>query len=139
MGAVYVTVTARDCYGTPLSGVGVTCYPYYEEGFCFCTGEDSKSDITDINGQAFFTFSKFGGCGELEFWASFWGVLAGPSLPVFIASPDANGTCGVDLIDFTMFAESYLGENPCFDFNCDGIVDLVDFGEFASHYLHSCP
>ena len=133
MGHILVTVTTRDCYGSPLPDVGVTCYPYYEDGFCFCLGEDSKSGITDVNGEVFLTFAKFGGCGDLEFYAEAFGVVIGPSLPVFIAGPDKDGTCVVNLSDFSSFASSFLTSDPCFDFNCDGIVDLSDFGGFASH------
>jgi hypothetical protein len=132
-------VTVRNCYGDPLPGSGVTCYPYYEEGFCFCPGEGSKSDITDANGQVFLTFTKFGGCGDLVFYAEVFGLVIGPSEPVFIASPDDDGTCSVTLSDFGRFSSSYMSSNPCFDFNCDGIVNLSDFSAFAAHYGHSCP
>ena len=51
---------------------------------------------------------------------------------------DANCDGKVDLLDFTIFKNSYLGVtgyDPCADFNHDGIVDLLDFTIFKNVYL----
>ncbi len=138
MGYVRVTVTVRNVYGDPLADKEVTAYPV-GSGFCFCTGEDSKVDTTDANGQVVFDFMLFGGCGDLQFGADCEGVTFNPSSSIYIASPDGNGDCSVDLSDFITFAGIYLSTDTCFDFNCDGSVDLSDFIAFASHYIHACP
>jgi hypothetical protein len=65
-------------------------------------------------------------------------VVAGPSPAIPIASPDNNGDCVVNLIDFGSFAGDFLTTEACNDYNCDGIVNLVDFGAFAGHFLHNC-
>ncbi len=140
MGQVYVTVTVRNVYGDPLADKVVNCYPsVVSGGFCFCPGEDSKQDTTDSNGQVFFTFSDFGGCGDLEFGADCEGVVFNPSATIYIASPDNNGDCTVGLPDFISFAGVYQTADACSDFNCDGTVGISDFIIFAGHYNHTCP
>ncbi len=138
MGSVLVTVTVRNVYGDPLPDKVVTCYPT-TSGFCFCPGEDSKQDTTDSNGQVFFTFSDFGGCGDLEFGAECEGVVFNPAPTIYIASPDDNADCEVTLLDFADFAGAYGTSDPCFDYDCDGTVALTDFADFAGHYAHTCP
>jgi len=145
---VVVTVTVRDCYGTPLAGrmVTVSASPAGPP-FCFCPdGEDPPNDYedtkevgpTDALGQTQATFAKFGGCGNMSFYATIGTVTAGPSTDVFIASFDIGNDCEVELIDFGEFAKNYYSADPCYDYNCDGEVELIDFGEFAKHYYHSC-
>ena len=133
---VNVVVTVRDCYGTPLQGLYVDVSPG-TPGFCFC---DSVKTVgpTDVTGTTTASYVKFGGCGDLQFFATIGTVVAGPSPAITIGSPDGNGDCQVDLVDFGIFAGNYFSSDACSDYNCDGIVDLVDFGIFASHYFHSC-
>ncbi len=141
MGRVKVTVTVRNIYGDPLPGKIVNCYAIPVTGgpFCFCPGEDPQTGTTDINGEAIFYYTDFGGCGDMQWGADSEGIVFNPSNIIFIASPDNNGDCIVNLVDFVNFASAYLTADPCCDYNCDGIVDLVDFVTFASHYLHACP
>jgi len=139
-GSVLVTVTVRNVYGDPLPDKIVDCYPNVVSGtFCFCPGEDSKQDTTDANGQVFFTFSDFGGCGDLEFGAECEGVIFNASPTIYIASFDNNGDCTIGLPDFINFANVYGTADACSDYNCDGTVGLSDFISFANHYGHSCP
>lgn len=140
LGTVLVTVTVRNVYGDVLPGISVTCTATPVIGtFCFCPGENPQTDITDINGQCFFYFTDFGGCGDIQFDAVADGIPLNPSPTIYIASVDVNGDCVVSLPDFILFAGSYLTGDPCCDYNCSGFVDLSDFIIFASHYTHSCP
>jgi hypothetical protein len=140
MGVIQVTVTVRNIYGDPLPGLEVDCWAEEVGGvFCWCPGESAQVDTSDINGQCFFYFTDFGGCGTLQFGAQCAGITFIPSPTIEVRSPDINGDCIVDLLDFIIFAGSYLGTNPCCDYDCDGDVDLVDFITFAAHYLHACP
>jgi len=135
---VDVTVTVRDCYGTPLAGQLVDISGSAVTGnFCFCT-DPVTAGPTDALGQATATFADFGGCGDLEFYGTIGTVVAGPSAAITIGSPDANGDCTVDLVDFSTFATNYFTTSTCSDYNCDGLVDLVDFSTFATHYFHTC-
>jgi hypothetical protein len=106
--------------------------------FCFC---DSVKTVgpTDATGTTVASYNDFGGCGGLTFMATIGTVTAGPSPAITIASPDNNGDCVVNLVDFGNFAGDFLTTETCSDYNCDGIVNLVDFGIFASHFLHVCP
>jgi hypothetical protein len=135
---VIVTVVVRDCYGAVVPGVMVDVSPTGVTGqFCFC---DSVKTVgpTDATGTTTATYIRFGGCGNLTFYATMGTVVAGPSPAIPIASPDNNGDCVVNLIDFGSFAGDFLTTEACNDYNCDGIVNLVDFGAFAGHFLHNC-
>lgn len=137
---IHVTVTVRNVYGDPLEGKTVDCYAIEVSGvFCWCPGESLQTDITDANGQAFFDFTDFGGCGFVQFGATSEGVVFNPCAQIFVASPDIDGNCIVNLSDFAMFAALYLTSNGCGDYDCDGVVGLSDFAFFAAHYLHACP
>jgi hypothetical protein len=137
---IHVTVTVRNVYGDPLPGKTVDCYAIEVSGdFCWCPGESLQTDVTDANGQAFFDFTDFGGCGFLQFGATCESVVFNPCAQIFVASPDINADCVVDLSDFAEFASFYFGTEPCCDYNCDGVVDLSDFAFFAAHYFHACP
>jgi len=138
---IYVTVTVRNVYGDPLPGKIVDCYAIEVSGaFCWCPGESLQTSTSDVNGQAFFVFTDFGGCGQVQFGAVCEGVVFIPCSPaIFVASPDMDADCDVDLSDFAQFASLYGGTNPCGDFNCNGVVDLPDFALFSAHYGHVCP
>jgi hypothetical protein len=142
MGWIKVTVTVRNIYGDPLPGKIVDCYAIWSDPpytFCFCPGETPQTDTTDDYGVVVFYFSDFGGCGDIQFGAECEGVVFDPCPLIYVASPDSNGDCQVNVVDFGNFASSYYTTDPCCDFNCDGIVDVIDFGIFASHYFHMCP
>ena len=143
-GTVTVTVTVKDCYGTPLEGVEVTVTEAAGgTGHCWCPGEDAKVCTTDASGVCTVTFSDFGGCDGsgcgLQFQADAEGVILGPSQPIVAANVDNTADCAVALADFINFASHYGTSNCCSDYNCDGTVALADFINFASHYGHSCP
>ncbi len=147
---VNVTVTVKDCYGTPLAGqmVTVNANPAGVP-FCYCTdGEPAPNDYSDSKmvgptnaaGVVVATFKKIGGCGDMDFYATIGTVTAGPSPSIYIANVDNTGDCACNLIDFGNFATAYnvTPADPCSDYNCDGAVNLVDFGNFATHYNHDC-
>jgi hypothetical protein len=143
-----VTVTVKDCYGTPLAGQTVTVNANPAGApFCYCPdGEAAPNELedskvvgpTNASGVIVATFEKIGGCGNMEFYATIGTVIAGPSASIYIASPDNTGDCVVNLIDFGNFALAFNGTDPCMDYNCDGAVNLIDFGQFALHFNHSC-
>jgi hypothetical protein len=140
MGSVMVTVTVRNRYGDPLPSKSVDCWAEEITGtFCWCPGESLQTDTTGPTGEAFFFFTDFGGCGDIQFGAQCEGVMFTPSPTIFVASPDINGDCAVNAIDFSLFASSYGTADPCCNYNCDGAVDAVDFSLFAQHYGHVCP
>jgi hypothetical protein len=146
--AITVTVTVKDCYGTPLAGQTVTVNATPAGSpFCYCAdGEPAPDDFedskivgpTNASGVITANFAKFGGCGDMEFYAVMGAVTAGPSASIYIANVDNNGDCSCNLVDFGNFASDFNGTNPCSDYNCDGQVNLVDFGNFATHFNHNC-
>lgn len=140
LGLIEVIVTVRDCYGTLLSDDPVTCSVVPVADVCgWCAGETPQDGVSDINGQAFFYFTYGGGCCTVCFGAVCKLVQFIPSPAITIISPDRNGDRRVNLNDFIQFASSYLTEDQCFDFDCNGTVALPDFIIFASHYQHGCP
>ena len=137
---IHVTVTVRNVYADPLPGKTVDCYAIEVTGdFCWCVGESLQTDVTDTNGQAFFDFTDFGGCGDVQFGATCEGVVFVPCAAIFVASPDIDADCVVGLADFAMFAAGFGGTDPCLDYDCTGVVGLADFAIFAAHFGHVCP
>jgi hypothetical protein len=135
---VAVDVNVKDCYGAALGGRTVTVYPDPLATHCFCVGYESEVGVTDGNGDMSVTFARFGGCGNLAWYAESEGIVLGPSASIYIASYDNNGDCQVNLSDFINFANVYFTADACSDYNCDGIVNLSDFINFANHYFHDC-
>jgi hypothetical protein len=136
-----VTVTAVfiDEYGMPVANQPVDIWVDLEATeFRYCPLENLKTTVTNLDGEATATFGRFGGCGDLSFYAECLYVTIGPSDPVYIASVDHDGDLLVDINDFIDFAGAYLTTDPSCDYNCSGVVDLSDFMEFAEHYQHSC-
>jgi hypothetical protein len=135
VGQVLVTVTVRDCYGTPLGDLAVTVTPVNWRGrFCVWPGDTVWVGMTNAQGEVAHYCSKWGGCGDIQFSAVCAGVVLGPSQAVRVISPDINGTCVVDAMDFGIFAGRYGTNNSCTDYNCDGTVNAIDFGKFAPHF-----
>jgi hypothetical protein len=121
----------------PFPGIFITCTA--AGPFSFRPGQNPQTQAQNANGIATFTFINMGGCGNITFTAtSPMSPPAGPTPPIYNASPDANGDCTVTLTDLIFFAQSYLTTNACCDYNCDGVVNLIDFITFAGHYLHIC-
>ena len=149
MDTVMVTVTLRDCYGTPLAGRWVEIEPIIEDStHYFCPLESPVLRLTDTEGRCDATFNNFGGCDTrsgdggdcgLEFSAECETTELGPSNRITTASPDADADGDVDLQDFIYFASVYGTDECCCDFDCDSDVDLQDFIKFAGHYGHKCP
>jgi hypothetical protein len=137
---VTVDIILIDQYGMPVATQSVEIWPDpAATGFTFCSGEQTKTTTTNLDGEATVTFPRFGGCGDLGFYAECLLVQIGPSAPIYVASPDKTGDRLVTLGDFINFASVYLTADPCCDYDCDGTVNLGDFIVFASHYLHGCP
>lgn len=62
------------------------------------------------------------------------------TLDMRINSPDLNGSGGVTLADFSLFATRYQTNNFCANYDEVGNVTLADFSVFASFYnLSFCP
>jgi hypothetical protein len=139
-GAVVVTVTVMDCYGSPIVNRSVTCSVTSMTGvFCFCAAESSQVGTTDSNGRVTFTYNNFGGSGTLTFSADCMGVPLGPSNSQVVRGPDNDGNCVVDARDLVRFAIGFGTADARYDYNCDGIVNGIDLLAFAQHYGHLCP
>lgn len=133
-----IQVTATEAPGYPV-GTTITCTAG-GPGLCICPNESPQTQTVPAgNPVVNFTFSREGGCGNISFTVVSTFSGAAPLTPViFLASPDYNGDCQVNLSDFILFAQCFLAINPCCDYDCDGMVTLMDFITFAAHYLHWC-
>jgi hypothetical protein len=139
IGMFRVTVTARDCYGTPCTNSSVTCIIDIATvgRLCVCPDEDFQTGTTDINGQVSYVFDNFGGCCDLHFIAECQGETLGPSNIVWAISPDNNGNCEVNSVDLAWFATKFGTTEPCCDFDCSGAVNAIDLSTFALHFGHT--
>ena len=137
--AVTVFVKLIDEYGMPVASQPVDIWADLDApGFSYCPSENLKTAVTDLDGEATVTFERFGGCGDLSFYAECLYVTIGPTDPIYISSFDNLADLQVNLHDFIMFAGAYGTSDPCCDYDCDGNVGLNDFIRFAGHYAHEC-
>jgi hypothetical protein len=144
--------TAMDTQGFPIAAITpqdwwlIGC----NDGLALCNGPSSidADGITDTNGQASIGGAiKAGGCDtgltvilQGAVFLQSPGCTERECHPIAARSPDVNGDLIVDLVDFSIWAPSFLSAAApaCHDFSFDGVVDVVDFGIFGAHYLHSC-
>lgn len=141
-----VSVTVRDQFGVPCSGVPASSVE--AAGSCALFAGSPCSQVisiqadgpTDGLGKTTITVDKAGGCcTDLQIRAT------GATVAVLsYKSFDYNGDRAVNLSDQGFLADTYgkcsgqAGFNSCFDFNCDGCVNLSDLGAFSSHFNHTC-
>ena len=149
-------VTLRDSCGFPIVGEDdfrVFVAASEEDAFQLCCGQDESTvyrpDVmlpvapTDENGEALVDIWWGGGSDEQLEMTTY--LSDGHQLPTVlqaqVVSPDMNGDCIVNPVDFGYFAPWYGSSAPgrwVADFNCDGAVDPVDFGFFGDHFGHEC-
>jgi hypothetical protein len=134
-----VTVTAKDCYGTPCANISIICSGDLATSgtLCFTTEDAFQTDTTDINGRVSYVFDNSGGCGDLQFFAECQGETRGVSNIVWFRSPDTVGSCDIDSVCLSRFASKYGTTEPCCDFDCSGAVNAIDFSTFVLHFGHT--
>lgn len=137
-GMDWLQVQVWEVPPSPGSTITVAINPI--PGLCICPGQSPLSAVEGPGGTVTFTLNHLGGCVNPTFTASTTtpGVVPVTSTPVPMLSPDIDGNCVVNLVDFGLFATNYLTTFFCCDFNCDGTVNLVDFAVFATHFFHWC-
>ena len=131
-------VTVQEVPPAPGSIITVTVNPV--AGLCICPGQSPQSAVEGAGGAVTLSFWRLGGCVGVSFTAvtTTPGVLPVTSPRFPMISPDINGDCIVNLVDFGIFAQNFLGTWYCCDYNCDGVVNLIDFAIFARHFTHWC-
>ena len=147
-----IFVTAIDFPGNPIPAIAAADWWLIgcNSGLALCTnaGSINADGITDINGQTSIGDAiKAGGCDtglavvlQAVTFTQWPACAVWECHPIAARSPDVNGDLVVDLVDFSIWAPSFLSAAApaCHDFSFDGVVDVVDFGIFGAHYLHSC-
>lgn len=98
---------------------------------------DSAADQSN-NYTTTITHNSFGNCGTDDIPVYLREEEIGRAL-IKTKSPDMSGDCMVDLIDFSIFAQSWppYPYSYCADFNANGTIDLFDFVLIGStHWQH---
>jgi hypothetical protein len=132
-----VTVTVLDCYGTALGSKSVQVKPSGATTLKLPAADSTKTLVTNVSGVVVATYTKIGGCGNMNFIAICTGVTLGPSNTLYVANVDNNGSGKCDGTDFSLFAGHFnRTDRPCSDYNCSGKVDGTDFSLFAGHFNH---
>lgn len=151
-----IYVTARDYYGAPIPNIPALDWWLIgcNDGLALCGSAFSSSadGPTDANGNTTISGAiAAGGCdiglsvvvqGVVleDYPACTQGSYTFQCHPIEVRSPDVTGDLIIDLLDFSVWAPSFLNAAapPCHDFSYDGVVDIVDFGIFGGHFLHNC-
>lgn len=112
-----------------------------EPGVCICPGHSPQSKVEGPSGIVWFTFYHLGGHGGVSFSAETTtpGVEPVTSPMYLMKSPDINGDCVVNLIDFGIFGRDFMHFEFRSNYDCYGAVDMIDFARFTQHFLHWCP
>jgi hypothetical protein len=142
-----ITVTVNSNIGgmaTPIPGAYVEVAFREDCVICICasagiTGYTNASGVAALNVGA-------GGCcqgGAAVVVKAGDDTVIPPALTViraydYFVSPDANGSCGVTLADFTAFGQNFGSTTFCSDYNGDGSVSLSDFTLFGQTFGNSC-
>jgi hypothetical protein len=147
--ALSFDLTARDSLGTALPGldpdnfyVVISNLDKYEGGFCHCEGSRTWTPQvpTDDDGiTRVQLWGEIGGCALIEAIGYICGREIGRDT-VLTRSTDMDASGCVDLPDYITFAENYLTDYWCADFQnpASSGVDLADFILFSWHYDHCC-
>jgi hypothetical protein len=141
-----ICVTIKDLSGAPIPGMLGTDFWLTGCGslvLCGGSGSSNADAATDINGQTQFSGAIAAGGCDTGLYVVCQGIIIGcpgTCLAIDVRSPDLSGDLGVDLIDFTIFKNSYPPHAyySCADYDCSGAINLVDFTIFARHWHHYC-
>lgn len=156
----WIKLWIRDINGIGISGIPATdfwlvdCDPSGDVVLCGGRASSNADSATNADGRTTMSLTGLlgGGCADgMQVLAQ--GVAIEDSLtnctsvvcrPISLRSPDIDGNFEVNLIDLTLFAESYppYPYDRCCDFDIDGVVNLRDLVTFALHFGppgHICP
>lgn len=145
-------------FGVPIPNVPATdfwlfdCDPTSDASLCGGAASSNADHDTDANGKTTMSLSTLigGGCADgMAVVVQGFVILdsttcATPQcLPIWLRSPDVDGSLEVDLVDLSIFAASFPPQpyDRCCDFDIDGTVNLQDLSRFAFHFIaagHVC-
>ncbi len=132
MDSVVVTPTfSADCYlcqCDPLTAVtDSTGIAEFHIAAGLCVWQDTSCCVVETTVECLGVTIPWKNTGGLEINTSDW------------LSPDMNGDCKVDTLDYVIFCTDFIIVWACrSDFDCDGWVTIFDANIFSSHYTHSC-
>lgn len=141
------TVMVRDIQTTEITlekiGDNIT---FWNDGNIYADSPAVSPDyVTTITHSYIGGCSVCPGCIPPDIPVRLNGIRIGWIESLKVCSPDMNNDGAVDLIDFTLFGNTYnkAPDHPdftlCGDFSLDGLVDLLDFTVFGNHYQHTHP
>jgi hypothetical protein len=144
----WISLTCNDTSGFPDVGIlpGDFWLISVDESVALCMGPASAAadSATNANGQTTLSNTTLvgGGCADGLALVALGKVLTEPDCvtltvePIYVRSPDIDGSLSVDLVDLSIFATHFppgLYESCC-DFDINGSINLQDLALFAAHF-----
>jgi hypothetical protein len=155
----FLTIWVFDFGGNGIPGIPandfwlIDCDPTADAALCGGSGSSNADSITNSDGMTTMSLTSLvgGGCADGMAVVAQGVVVADSSTgctevkcaPIWLRSPDIDGSLRVDLVDLSLFAGSYPPHpfDRCSDLDINGIVNLQDLALFAFHFGppgHSC-
>jgi hypothetical protein len=148
----WIWICVIDINGVPIPAIPPTdfwlidCDPNADASLCAGSASSNADSMT--NGQGMTTMSlgtlTGGGCADgMALVAQNFVILDSLTncttefcCPIWLRSPDIDGSLEVNLVDLSIFAGSFPPQayDPCCDMNIDGAVGLQDLSLFAFHF-----
>jgi hypothetical protein len=123
----------------------VDCDPGNDASLCGGSASSNADSNTGTNGKTTMSLGTLvgGGCADGIAVVAQGLVILDTTLcvtefcfPIWLRSPDIDGSLEVDLVDLSIFAASFPPRpfDPCCDMNVDGRIGLQDLSLFAFHF-----
>jgi hypothetical protein len=124
----------------------IDCDPFNDASLCAgsaSSGADSNANAAGMTTMSLGTLTG-GGCADgmalviqgFVVQDSLTGCLTEFCCPIWLRSPDIDGSLTVNLVDLSAFAASYPPQpyDSCCDFDLNAVVNIQDLSKFAFHY-----
>lgn len=139
-----VWVYVEDGSGNPIDGIANEDIVWSWESDCDLVMVPATPDPPPAEGHYFFWLVCETTCActdhaleAILLTVRVLGVPIEDEETVYSNSYDADWDGDVDPVDFAYFAQWFLNQNDCADYNNDWEVDPRDFSLFAQHFTHS--
>lgn len=145
----WISLACFDDLGSPDVGIPASDFWLISENdgdIVLCMGTASANADSATNAAGMTTLSNTplvaGGCADGMALVALGKVLLEPDCvtvkiePIYVRSPDLDGSLLVDLVDLSIFASHFPPQlyEACCDFDINGVINLQDLAMFALHF-----
>jgi hypothetical protein len=148
----WIWICVIDITGQPIPAIPATdfwlvdCDPNADAALCGGSASSGADSMTNAQGMTTMSLGGLtgGGCADgMALVAQNFVILDSLSncttpfcCPIWLRSPDIDGSLEVNLVDLSIFASSFPPQpyDTCCDFDINATVNLQDLSRFAFHF-----